>query len=190
MYQQQLERFARAAQFRVADYGNKHFRLDNAAIRELRQCSYFDQWRLATENKWYHVRLEDHSLFLFDPDRGPSYSYLQCPLDVISYRDYLDSMDLEFTRTNRVRYQREYEEVMSTAVLRAHVTPIRYDMDASAYATCLHPAAHIHVGLENEIRLAVRREMRPVAFFLFVMRQMYPSSWRCLLERQQRRRLQ
>ncbi|MEQ1775137.1 MAG: DUF2290 domain-containing protein [Burkholderiales bacterium] len=58
-----------------------------------------------------------------------------------------------------------------------------------AYIVYIHPMAHIHIGLENNIRIAVKREMSPRSFFLFVMRQMYPESWARLLESNIARRL-
>lgn len=86
------------------------------------------------------------------------------------------------TKRNAAEHEEEYRLVIDTATLRSTVTPIRYDLDRNAYRTCVHPAAHIHIGLSNEVRLATRREFSPVAFVLFVIRQAYPAHWERLLE--------
>ena len=75
----------------------------------------------------------------------------------------------------------EYNDYLTTVGLRQHWTPIRYDYDPNSYRAGVHPAAHIHIGVDNEIRLGLRRELTPAAFFLFVLRQMYPSNWERLL---------
>ncbi len=65
---------------------------------------------------------------------------------------------------------------------RKNFTPIRYDLDNNSYKTGVHPAAHIHIGLDNHIRIGLERELTPLAFLLFVIRQMYPRNWENLLE--------
>jgi hypothetical protein len=137
-----------------------------------------DQWKESLEQNWYHLRLEDHSIFVFDTVRATtSYSFLDRPIDVPTFREYLTARGLAFDTKNRERFSDEYQEVMATAALRRHITPIRYDQDTNAYRIGVHPAAHIHIGVDNPIRIPVRRYLDPRAFVLFVIRQMYPECW-------------
>jgi hypothetical protein len=58
---------------------------------------------------------------------------------------------------------------------------IRYDFDGGSFRTGVHPAAHIHIGLDNPIRIGLGKQLTPLAFLLFVIRQMYPENWERLL---------
>lgn len=184
MYQQSLQQLFRAAHFPVEKYGPSHLKVTQEIIGELRVLPYFGQWKRALEEEWFHVKMEDHSLFLFnDGPGGPSYSFLHAPVVADSYRSFLIKQGLLYTARNRSQYMEEYGMVFETAQARQHVTPIRYDLDRINYREGVHPVAHIHIGLDNKVRLAVRREMSPVSFALFVMRHMYPECWTRLVER-------
>ncbi len=191
MHRNSLQQIFRAAHFPVEKYGSPHWKITQEIIGELRVLSYVDQWRRALYEEWFHVKLEDHSLLIFSdvPDR-PSFSFLHCPIAVEPFRIYLNRRGVEFNARNRAIYAEEYEMEFETAELKRHVTPIRYDVDSNGYRTGVHPAAHIHIGLDNNVRIAVRREMTPLSFTLFVMRQMYPECWAKLLERREQFRLQ
>jgi hypothetical protein len=183
MYRQRLQSVFRLAHFPVSDYGDDHFVIKPTMVGHLRTLSYLEQWRTALTERWYHVRLEDHSILLFDETEGrPSYSYIQCPLEIESMREFLNRTGRECSVRNIREAQEEYENLWETAELKKQLTPIRYDYDPTGYVSGSHPLGHIHIGLGNSVRIAVRRSMSPMAFSLFVMRQMYPSCWRLLLE--------
>jgi hypothetical protein len=183
MYRRRLQQIFRLARFPVVDYGNEHFVPSGAIVGHLRTLPYSEQWRVSLSERWYHARMDDHSLMVFDDSAGcPSYSFLHCPLTVETIRDFLSRKGLDYSARNIREAQEEYEQVFDTATFRPHVTPIRYDFDTRGYRCGTHPLAHLHIGLDNNVRLALRREMSPVSFSLFVMRQMYPHSWHNLLE--------
>ena len=184
MYKTALQQVFRAAHFPVEKYGPSHWKVTPAIIGELRVLPYVERWKRALREEWFHVKLEDHSVFVFyDAHEGPSYSFLQSPISAESFRTYLARMGLEYTRENRTRYSDDYSMLLDTAGLKPHLTPIRFDVDKNSYKAGVHPLAHIHIGLDNEIRLAVRRHMSPLSFVLFVMRHMYPDCWDRLLAR-------
>jgi hypothetical protein len=152
------------------------FQITPEVVRTLRQSTYLDQWRLSRENNWFHIGMHDLSFFAFDV-AGMSYSFYDRPIDVVSLREYLRQNNIEVTRKNLNDAGEEYDLYLTSASMRPHVTPIRFDLDVNAYRPGVHPAAHIHIGLENQVRLHVNKELTPVAFFLFVIRQMYPMHW-------------
>ena len=49
-------------------------------------------------------------------------------------------------------------------------------------ARVVHPAAHIHIGYQSEIRLFTERKVLPLSFGLFVLRQVYPKKWKDFLK--------
>lgn len=186
MYRQIIQQVARAAHFPVARFGHDHFVLDWSMISELREVSYLDRWSMSRAREWFHVEMEDLSIFSFhESGVTRSYSYIECPLDVQSYRIYLEGQGLEYTTANRRENLEGYAMVLETAGLKKHITPIRYDLDPVGYRTGVHPLAHIHIGLENNIRIGLKKQMTPLAFVLFVMRQVYPECWSRLLEQKQ-----
>ncbi|RYH28416.1 MAG: DUF2290 domain-containing protein [Alcaligenaceae bacterium] len=143
-----------------------------------RKIGYADQWRKAREENWFHLLLADQSFFLFSEENDKlSYSFFPCPLDIPTFSNFLASLDRQNSQRNRAEYADQYQLVVETADLKAHITPIRFDQDLASYRACTHPAAHLHIGLENEIRIAVRRHLTPLAFVLFVIRQHYPQNW-------------
>lgn len=177
-----LQQVFRAAHFPVEEYAPAHWNLDKSMIGELRTLPYLDQWRVAVEKKWFHVKLEDHSILVFNNTTDePSYHFLHSPLDVESFRSFLLKRNLHYTQRNKAQYIDEYALALETAPLKNHITPIRFDIDKNAYKPGSHPFAHMHIGLDNSIRIALRRKVSPLAFSLFVMRHMYPESWVQLL---------
>lgn len=159
-------------------------------VSELRELSYLDQWKTSRSKGWFHIEMEDLSLFSFSEGAACSYSYLQCPLDVPSYRHFLEQRNMEFSAQNRRENLDDYSMLLDTAGLRQHLTPIRYDLDPNGYRSGVHPLAHLHIGLDNNIRIGLRKKMTPLAFVLFVMRQAYPESWARLLQHKEADNLQ
>jgi hypothetical protein len=184
MHRVQFRQFIREAHFPVLEWGDPHFSFTKSVVQSLRIMSYHEQWRNSFYNGWFHIKLENLSLMTFSVQDGfPSYSYIDRPIDVPSFREYLASKGEPFTQKVRDQYNSEYEEVISTAKFRPHVTPIRYDFDPTGYRAGVHPVAHIHIGTDNQIRVGTRRELTPTAFLLFTMRQLYPECWERLLSK-------
>ncbi|PZQ68379.1 MAG: hypothetical protein DI563_20500 [Variovorax paradoxus] len=178
-----FRKYFRYAGLIVEEEAPEHFRLTNEIVFELRQLNYVEQWRRSFIKRWFHVRLADQSLFVFDErENKQSYGYYACPLEIVSFQSFLLDQGLEHTQRNRAEYQEQYDLVIQTANLKESFTPIRYDRDDGSYRSCVHPSAHVHIGLNNEIRVATRRSMSPIAFILFIIRQHYPKNWERLLE--------
>lgn len=183
MYQQLFKQLFREAAFPVESFGPDHFVISSAMIQELRELDYLDRWRTVLERGWFHVKTTDQSLFLFQEGLCSSYSFLHCPLEIIPFVDYLNLvLRVENTPENRRSYREEYEFLFETSSEKRHVTPIRFDYDENGYNSGVHPVAHVHVGLDNQIRI-FSNKMNPTSFVLFVMRHMYPRSWERLIGR-------
>lgn len=180
MFAELLRPYFRYARLRAEATDN--FRITPDVVRVLRASTYLEQWKHAKENNWFHVCLEDHSLFLFKIGDGASYHFYDHPLDSIPLSEYIEQSGDKYNTKTADLYKEEYNDYLLTARARTNVTPIRYDLDFGAYRTGVHPAAHMHIGLDNQIRIGLRRELTPLSFFLFVIRQMYPRNWEFLME--------
>lgn len=175
--------YFRYAGLEVSNFSDGHFKITQDMVSELRQLNYVDQWKLARAHRWHHILLGDLSFFAFSELAGkPSFGYYPCPLDIGSIADFLTERELKPTQRNRVESAEEYELAIETAALKDSITPIRYDIDFNAYGKGIHPAVHLHIGWNNDIRIATRRTLTPLAFVLFVIRQAYPKNWLNLLD--------
>jgi hypothetical protein len=153
----------------------------------VRDLTYVDEYRHYLNSQIYDFGLVDRSLLQFKhhSDDDVSYCYYQVPVDAPTYQDFLASevgIDPSLVESVGESFYEEYELAVDTARLRKSITPIRYDYTPKLYEHGVHPAAHIHIGSGNDIRLSARRLMEPMSFVLFVVRQMYPESWRLFLE--------
>lgn len=140
----------------------------------------------------YDFLLADQSLLLFIKtghnchDGSLSYSFLECPVKVMVYREFVgneigvnimdDDFDYEVDAWGD-ELRADYEQYVNSRDTKSVVTPLRYDYKASDYRPGIHPASHVHFGHENEIRVGTQRVMKPLSFLLFVLRQRYPKAW-------------
>lgn len=161
---------------------NADFSVTPAIIRIQRELSYEKMWKAAYDNSWFHIQFDDLSMIQFQQMPSPSYHFLECPLDAPSQRDLLTALGMEYRNRHDAGFLELYAEAVETAGSRRHVTPIRYDRDFGSYRSGVHPAAHLHIGLDNDVRLGLPREMTPFAFLLFVIRQKYPANWERVLD--------
>lgn len=157
------------------DHRSKH-RLSPA---ECRQLDYVDLWKLHRENRAYDLRLSDQSLIDFRIDGAPtkySYTFLQCPLELETYHDFLLGLGREHHDVGN-KYREDYEQEVATADLRGEHVTFRYDCDPVSYRCTAHPVAHLHTGIQTQVRIACRNHWSPLSFVLFVLRQVYPAHY-------------
>jgi hypothetical protein len=162
---------------RIPHQVNNEFSVTQAIIQVQRELPYEEMWKTAYDNSWFHIQFEDLSLIQFQNVPSPSFHFLECPLDVPTQRELLASLGMDFRQRHDSDFLEVYAEAVATAGYRRHITPIRYDRDFGSYRPGVHPAAHLHIGLDNDVRIALTREMTPMSFILFVIRQKYPANW-------------
>lgn len=157
-----------------------------------RGMSYRQTYEECVKEYAYDFRLADQSLLLFLKsgttchDGTLNYSYLECPVSVMAYREFvgneigLDVVDEEFDEQVGAwgdDLRSDYEQYVSSLDAKSVVTPLRYDYKTADYRPGVHPASHVHFGHGNEIRVGTQRIMKPLSFLLFVLRQRYPNFW-------------
>ncbi|MFW9881154.1 MAG: DUF2290 domain-containing protein [Candidatus Thorarchaeota archaeon] len=76
---------------------------------------------------------------------------------------------------------KENEDVTEEKVEKVP-TPIRYDFDPLNFNPISHPIAHIHLGIQNPIRIGTNLIFTPLTFLLFCLRQMFPEYWKKVFE--------
>jgi hypothetical protein len=148
----------------------------------LRPLSYRGQWRKCIENRWYNIRLVDQSFFQFKIEPNVSYSFYECPLNVKSIEEFAIENFGEKWELFTHEINEEYAQYVETSDIIRPITLLRYDFHPDLYGECHHPAAHMHFGIDNNIRVAVVKLMNPISFVLFVIRQWYPREWLGFME--------
>jgi len=148
----------------------------------MRSLTYRLQWEKCIASRWYNIRLVDQSFFQFKIDPSVSYSFYECPLNVKSIEEFAIEYFGEEWELFSHEINEEYAQYVETSDTLRPITPVRYDFHPDLYGECHHPAAHMHFGIENNIRVAVVKLMNPISFVLFVVRQWYPREWLMLME--------
>jgi hypothetical protein len=178
-----VQPICRYGKIKISTANEHHSGIKHRDIGQLRSLSYIEQWKHIRSQSLYHLLLDDQSIISFQDVAGKiSYSYLPCPLEIPSKSSFLE---MHFPDRNQRRdttdMQEQYNLTIDSADFRPHITPIRYDIDWSSYRENIHPAAHLHFGIDNNIRLATKRVLSPKAFFLLVIRQAFPENWSAIL---------
>ncbi|MEB2270077.1 DUF2290 domain-containing protein [Bacillus safensis] len=141
--------------------------------------------RTALENGDYDIILDDYSLFQFSKDYTGAirYAYYQSSRDIITYEEFMEEFgfvdgDYLLYPSDEKPFYRDYEQLIGEAKISNSVTPIRYDYSPDQYLGITHPASHLHIGHENQIRIPIKMILSPQAFMGFVVRHIYYKKWR------------
>lgn len=146
-----------------------------------RTMSYSKIWHWCFDNNFYDFLLKDGSLFQFKINRSAkielSYCYYDSPfLPIITFDDFFNENQSQ-EDIDEYDIIRLYEYYVADPPKKEIVSPIRYDYSPDQYTVGRHPASHLHLGYNNEIRIGTKKILRPISFFLFILRQQYPQLW-------------
>jgi len=152
-----------------------------------RGLPYKEYWELHKKNFWFHARLNDDSLLLFEED---SFRFVMSPISIPSQEDYFlselgddwanldDESKEDFLASGS--FQNEYNLFVESVSDFKSFTPIRLDQHPEQYKSISHPAHHLHIGYENESRIPVKRVLTPLSFTAFIISTFYPKAWEIL----------
>lgn len=163
---------------------NESVNLPYNYVSQARGLPYLKYWELYKRNFWYHIKLKDDGLILFEEK---SFRYIMSPISIPTIDEFAvfelgDGWDL-FTTDEKNEYiqsqycKNSYESYIETVSDYKSVTPIRLDQHPEQYKPIHHPAHHLHIGYENDSRIPVKRILTPLAFTSFVLSTFYPNGW-------------
>ena len=166
----------------LAAYRNHWPAIDQGTTELLRSStSYAETYNRYLTCQAYDFLLDDGSLFFFR--RNPldqtllSYGYFESPYSGVSYSEFTS----EFGDRNEA--WQDYEEYCSQRPQRTHILPVRYDWSPALYREVAHPASHLHMGFESDLRLAVDAMIMPLHFVLLIIQHFYVKSWEATASR-------
>ena len=143
-------------------------------------------YKTAMKNRDFDFVLFDGSFLQFSVTNCTSgldngiirYAYFPNPRNHQTYCEFLMDNDTTYEEAGDI-FAEEYEQYVSEAKLKNIVTPIRYDYDYGAYQKDPHhPVSHLHIGLEENVRIPISKILTPQAFLLIVIRNMYYDHWK------------
>ncbi len=149
-----------------------------------RKKKYSEIWKFLLSESCFRVLLKDYSFFIFSSQKNQetistSMSFYGCPYDFITLEDYVvetyGEEYLSFKHDQDI--QKEYEYALDHSPQLDCPVTFRYDFSPNLYKPGRHPASHMHIGFENEIRIGCERILDPLSFTAFVIRQHYPEIW-------------
>jgi hypothetical protein len=165
---------------------------DAVGAAEAKRLTYVEEYQRYRSTGRWTILLNDGSLLQFKFDeRNPrshlSYVFLESPFEVLTFAEFarLRHRDLDVDRDRqsieellRDEYA-AYQEAPDAE--KSHVTPLRYDYSPELYTSGRHPASHLHIGHQSEIRIATGRLLKPTSFVCLIARQCYPRAWEAFL---------
>ena len=141
--------------------------------------SYSEVYDVITGQQEFNLMLSDRSIFQFTETKKNEdlrLVYYPNPYQFVEYQSIRkEALELlnsqEFTEV-------EYEQYISETDFSCDVPVIRYDLSIEQHCEYYHPAAHFHIGFYAENRWPVDRILTPLAFFLKILANYYPSTWK------------
>ena len=138
--------------------------------------NYKKTFIIASENRDFDIMLEDGSLFQFTSrnEYDIHYSFLHRVEKNMSFDEFYDAYA---TDDNIDTIEQDYEYYLSGDKEALYACPIRYDVAATEYTEMYHAYAHLHIGIETDIRIPVNKVLSPMHFVDFVIKHMYKTKW-------------
>lgn len=133
----------------------------------------------------YDVMLFDGSMLQFDYKSASDIRmvYIQYPRVYESFEEFLAVLKITFSDDElyelKEAFDSDYRQYLSEKPRLLSPTYFRYDLDAKNRQNNenIHAYAHLHVGLNNSIRIPVGIDLNPITFILFILRHVYYDRW-------------
>lgn len=151
-----------------------------------RSDDYLTIYHSLVNNRDYDLQLRDESLLQFSYNDGECRMVfiqnpnLYIPFDVFLYECGFGRVESdELMEEYKGILNEEYSQYLSEMRLNSGAVYFRYDIDGRGREgnENIHAYSHLHVGLNNNIRIPVGKELTPLAFVIFVVRHVYYDKW-------------
>ncbi len=146
----------------------------------------------AVRNFDYDFLLEDDSIFQFSFfDDELRYAFIQNPIYFVTKEEYLAQLfeNDELIQNNSLEEltclvdENEYEQFLVEQELNSLANIIRYDASFIGHKPLLHSYAHLHIGMNNNLRIPVSIDLTPLVFVKFCIKNTYYNVWKDAIEK-------
>lgn len=145
---------------------------------------YKEIYQKMVDNRDYDILLFDDSMLQMSFTNGESrLVYIQNPLYYITFESYLIENGIDFNPELADWYHEaffdDYQQALEGMKVNSGAVYLRYDVDARGRKDNenIHAYTHLHVGLNNSIRIPVGKHLTPYTFTMFVLRNVYYDKW-------------
>lgn len=154
-----------------------------------RKNRHTEIYRAAIENKDYEILLVDESILQFGVENDTlRYAFIENPNIFIPKEEFLNHLYpaedlLLFTEEELIELQDsikddEYEQFLNEQDLNLEAHVIRYDLDVKGYNPLVHSYSHIHIGLNENLRIPCSKVLTPLSFTFFAIKHTYYKEWK------------
>lgn len=175
-------------QSRLFKEDNKHqnYSYSDDCKNYSRSDDYLTIYHSLVNNRDYDLQLRDESLLQFSYNGGEHRMvFIQNPIKYRSFEDFLNELGICQTESKELieEYKgifcEDYSQYLSELNLNSGAVYFRYDIDSRGREKNenIHAYSHLHIGLNNNIRIPVGKELTPLAFVIFVVRHVYYDKW-------------
>lgn len=144
---------------------------------------------LAIENLDYEILLQDQSIFQFSNLNGEfRYAYIQNPHSFYTKEEYLnfiftpdDLLAMDNEELNSLIDdidENQYEQFLNEQELNSQSNYFRYDASSTGYSPLIHSFSHLHIGLNQNVRIPVSLLLTPLKFTKFSIKNTYFDQWK------------
>ncbi len=145
---------------------------------------YRELYQSLVDNRDYDVLLKDDSMLQMSINQGESrLMFIQNPLIHISFESFIEEMGWDSKSESLEQlhdtFDEDYYQELESMKLNSGAVYFRYDVDARGRENNenIHAYTHLHVGLNNSIRIPVGVYLTPLSFTMFVVRHVYYDVW-------------
>ncbi|MCU0351248.1 MAG: DUF2290 domain-containing protein [Flavobacterium sp.] len=150
-----------------------------------RKNKHVEIYNTIRDNLDYEIILSDESFFQFSYKADYlRFSYIQNPRFKFTKYDYVkicfpeDDLDiLSEEEIDGLINESEYEQFLIEQEINSNLVYVRYDFDKAGYNPLLHSCSHIHIGLNENLRIPSSIVLTPLEFVLFAVKQCYYDVW-------------
>ncbi len=146
--------------------------------------SYGKTYIIGIENNDFDFLLCDHSFiqYSFNPvERTIRLAYYPNPNIIKTYEEFLFHQELTYKDAGDL-FMDDYQQFLAEQSQYDVITPVRYDYNESLYSPLYHPASHLHIGLNNQIRISCDKILTPLSFSGLIISFFYQDTWKRMLE--------
>lgn len=149
-----------------------------------RSNDYSDIYQNLIDHRDFDIQLYDDSFLQMSLSDGESrYTFIQNPQEYLPFEKFLEINGLDKSPEPidelRSLLTEDYEKTQAMMKINSGAVYMRYDMDQRGRKNNenVHAYSHLHIGLNNDIRIPVGIHLTPLAFTMFVVRHVYYDIW-------------
>lgn len=145
-----------------------------------RSASYKEIYHRGLELGQYNCILKDYAYFQYSQDDRTSWRLAYYPSPYFSgcTPNLIALEDLRLKLKSDEISIMDFEEYVADGFEAANRVPmLRFEYAEGQHRAVSHPAAHLHIGVDGEDRMASKVKLSPLSFTLLIIRSYYSTAW-------------